>query len=451
MKRPLALGTCRLFVFGLSLWPIATRAEPPIALRVTPPHGETDVDPALGELRVEFDQDMSTGGYSLCGGGPNFPKFGKPRWLDKRTLVASMELEPGHAYALSLNCRSASNFRGVGGEALWPHEVNFRTRALDQPAPAKRSADDNRQALEKLRDAIENRYSYRDLHGVDWKKRFAEHEASILAAESPAALAQAIANVLRAARDLHISLTFGNTRIGTFQRSVAANVNLGYLKKRVPGWKERSNNVYSGRFDDGTAYILIASWSDADSTLKPALEALGELADAKALVIDVRPNSGGNESLAAQFAGSFVAEPAVYSRHLVRAPSAEGGWSDPIDRVVRPTESGPKFRGKAAALMGPANMSSCESFLLMMKQAAGCLLVGDRSYGSSGNPKPHDLGGGVRVFLPSWRDLLPDGAMLEGRGIDPDVKVPAAAEAFKDGDPVLDAALEKLRKQTTGS
>jgi len=117
----------------------------------------------------------------------------------------------------------------------------------------------------------------------------------------------------------------------------------------------------------------------------------------------------------------------------------------PYDRVLEPNPDGPAYRGKVVVLMGPKNMSSCESFLLMMKQVPGCRLVGARSYGSSGNPKPHNLGNGVTVYLPSWQDLMPDGKLLEGVGVEPDAAVPARPSDFARADPVLEAALRVLR------
>lgn len=98
--------------------------------------------------------------------------------------------------------------------------------------------------------------------------------------------------------------------------------------------------------------------------------------------------------------------------------------------------------------MGPGNMSSCESFLLMMRQA-GATLVGEKSYGASGNPKPHDLGNGVTVYLSSWNDMLPDGTPLEGRGVAPDVTVKATPAELEKGDSILDAALKILRARST--
>jgi C-terminal processing protease CtpA/Prc len=91
-------------------------------------------------------------------------------------------------------------------------------------------------------------------------------------------------------------------------------------------------------------------------------------------------------------------------------------------------------------------MSSNESFLLMMKQSPNTTIVGARSQGSSGNPKPHDLGNGVTLFLPSWKDLTAEGQELEGVGIAPDIEVNAKADDFNESDPVLAAALEHLRK-----
>jgi carboxyl-terminal processing protease len=82
----------------------------------------------------------------------------------------------------------------------------------------------------------------------------------------------------------------------------------------------------------------------------------------------------------------------------------------------------------------------------MMRAAPKVLLVGDRSYGSSGNPKPHEIGGGISVLLPSWKDYLPNGTLLEGSGIVPDVSVPPGADDFQTTDPVLDVALARLRK-----
>ena len=80
-------------------------------------------------------------------------------------------------------------------------------------------------------------------------------------------------------------------------------------------------------------------------------------------------------------------------------------------------------------------------------QSPTCKLIDATSYGSSGNPKPTDLGNGVTVYLPSWKDLRPDGTCLEGQGITPDIPITVTSVALESTDPVLQAALTLLRKR----
>jgi C-terminal processing protease CtpA/Prc len=58
-----------------------------------------------------------------------------------------------------------------------------------------------------------------------------------------------------------------------------------------------------------------------------------------------------------------------------------------------------------------------------------------------------DLGNGVTAFVPSWKDLRPDGTCLEGEGIAPDVEVKAGPRDFAASDPVLEAAVAVLAKK----
>ena len=96
-------------------------------------------------------------------------------------------------------------------------------------------------------------------------------------------------------------------------------------------------------------------------------------------------------------------------------------------------------------LTGQQVMSSCEAFLLMMKTVPECALIGETSYGSSGNPQAYDLPNGVTVVLPSWKAMTATGEEFEGVGIAPDIEIKTTWEDFAEGDPLLEAALEHLR------
>jgi hypothetical protein len=311
--------------------------------------------------------------------------------------------------------------------------------------PAAEEAKVNRAALDRLTRAIERNYSYRDLRKVDWPKRFAEFEPRLLEAKDAEAFAKETAELLNEARDVHIWLKVRDKTIGTFQRDARINFNPRVLPKLIPQLKQHGRTVLTGRFDDGVRYVAIGTWENREpQSLARAIEAIAEAAADKApLIIDVRPNAGGSELSARQVAGMFVKKPTVYAKNVNLQDGKERG---PYDRLVEPDKAGRHHAGPCLVLMGPWNMSSCESFLQMMR-GAGCRLVGEKSYGASGNPKPYELGNGVTVFLPSWRDLTLDGKDQEGVGITPDVVVETKREDFEQGDPVLVRALELIREK----
>lgn len=436
----------------LLMWPAATvLGVPPKVVETVPKNGDQSVDPNLKEMRFVFDQDMMTGrNFSFCGGGPAFPKIvGQPRWADKRTLAARVTLEPDHEYQFSINCPAAGNCRSAAGESATPYPMTFKTAPGKGAAKAEpTSAAANAEAVAVLRKAVDEQYSYRDLRKLDWAALFAKHGPAMEKATDAVAFAKAASALLAQAKDMHIWLEAGGKQIQPYTRAITRNYNLAVLQKLVPGFRKLGNGVYRGKFEDGIGYILIDSWSkDRTEALEQAYVALGEFAGAPGLIVDVRPNGGGAEPLAQQFAGCFVDKPVVYSRHVYRSADAPGGFDQPHDRVLEPNKARPKYRGKVVVLMGQANMSSCESFLLMMKQVPGCKLIGSTSYGSSGNPKPTDLGNGVTVYLPSWKDLRPDGTCIEGEGITPDLPVAVKPADLDSADPTLQAALTFLRKR----
>ena len=321
-------------------------------------------------------------------------------------------------------------------------------REGSDPANTRKKDFQNQKSLKQLRSAIEEKYSHRDLRGVDWDVRFAEFESRLVDTQTSRQFAVLAGQLLEVARDAHIWLkvdTFLNTdgeTFASFRRSVRPNVDRDLLKRIVPQFRSVNGVVATGRFPEGPAYLMIRSWSQQVARdIEAAAKWIDGLSPDDTLILDIRFNSGGDERLAKKIAGRFVERSVVYAGHRNRDASRSSGFSRIKTRTLKPIRPG--FRGRTVVLMGPVNMSSCEAFLLMMKQAPQCTLMGEKSYGSSGNPKPVRLANGVTVFLPSWVALTSDGEPFEGKGISPDVHV-----EFPDGsedDPLISAALELLK------
>ena len=427
----------------------ALAASAPRVLRTEPSDGAANVDPGIAEIVVYFDRDMRDGSFSFVGGGPGFPEArGRPLWRDPRTCVLPIRLKPDWEYVFSINSERHHGFQGVDGTPATPMAVRFRTgearrgaAAPQELLPAEASA-----AIEKLRMAVDRGYSYRDRLGLDWDAIIAARRKALEGARTPRAFALAAAELLGAARDVHIRLEVAGETVPTFRRDARRNFDLAGIRKAVPEFAPLDRAVYTGRFPDGTAYLLLGSLERKRVPVEDVLAFLRRLESAPALILDLRANGGGDEELAQEIAGCFVEKAVLYARHRLRDPDLPSGFTDPVDRVLQPAPADrPHFRGRVAVLQGRFTLSSAEALILMMRQAPGCVTIGETSYGSSGNPKPHDLGIGVTAWLPSWKAMDASGRETEGAGVPPDIVVEADSTAFRAGDPVIARALEILR------
>lgn len=106
---------------------------PPKVQSSQPKNGATDVDPALAQIRVSFDQDMETRGYSWTGGPRYYPETtGRPQWVDKRTCILPVKFRPARYYRVGINSKSYKNFRGINGVPVQPQVIAFTTKGADE-------------------------------------------------------------------------------------------------------------------------------------------------------------------------------------------------------------------------------------------------------------------------------------------------------------------------------
>ncbi|MFQ5425281.1 MAG: S41 family peptidase [Phycisphaerae bacterium] len=447
---------CRMWVAamigGLALVLVAPATpaaamDAPVVVKLVPENGATEVDPDTAEIRVTFDREMSAGSHSFCGGGPLFPKFrGRPKWVNRRTVVVKVRLEPEHDYQLGLNCPAAQNFRAADGQPLAPVLWTFSTASRRSKA-AQRAL--NRDSLKELMETLKDEYAYYDRKEIDWHKREKKYHKRIVGSKNTRAWVKHVATLLAPAEDLHLWLEFGGKSMATFRRNVRPNIDLDGVKAILPGLKQENRTVWSARTPDGIGYLLIASWGkDREGDLEGVATILDRFGDTVGLIIDVRANAGGDELLARQVAAWFIDGEKVYARNVYRNAASKTGFGKVLSRSIKGNAPPRRYDRPVRVLMGRACMSSCEAFLLMMKQGRNVKLLGERSFGSSGNPKPHELANRVTVYIPSWKALRPDGTTFEGEGIKPDIEVKASAGSLKKGDPVIRRALKDLGAKT---
>jgi carboxyl-terminal processing protease len=107
-----------------------------------------------------------------------------------------------------------------------------------------------------------------------------------------------------------------------------------------------------------------------------------------------------------------------------------------------------RYAGRVVVLIGPGSASASEIFAHVLQQQKRATVVGRRSAGAVIVSRFYRLPGGGRLQVPIQDYVGVDGQRLEGRGVTPDVVVPAPTFAdWRAGrDPELEAALAELRK-----
>jgi len=191
------------------------------------------------------------------------------------------------------------------------------------------------------------------------------------------------------------------------------------------------------RLEDNIGYLALASFGDARA-IADVDRVLEELADTRALVIDVRSNTGGDTAVALPILGRFLAERAQYAWMARREGAGLGPrWPE----FVEPR--GPwTYTQPVVVLVDPFSVSMAEGFAMALQGLGRARLVGTRLAG---------LGAAIgRVRLPHSRlsvQLSTEPVYtLDGRPRDalvPDVRLDPLASPSDD--PWLAAALELLR------
>ena len=303
---------------------------------------------------------------------------------------------------------------------------------------------ENEQAINELKEGVLKKYSY-SYKVTNWDDLFDEYSLPLQSAQTPQKFAEIAAKMLANANDIHITIEVDGERYPTYKRRVLCNYNLQLLPNLIDNWIQYNEAIASGTLsNEKICYLLITTWNDEKKEgINAAFQVLQKLKAFTALIIDVRPNGGGAEELARSVAGCFIEKDVVYAKHRIINP--DSSFSD-YKREITPTGTGSHFKGPIAVLTGQNNMSSCESFILMMKQVINCTIIGNTTYGSSGNPKPLRLSNNLIVNLPSWQAMDRNGDIIEGKGIKPDIEVKFNKEDFNNNDPVLSKAISFLSR-----
>lgn len=191
------------------------------------------------------------------------------------------------------------------------------------------------------------------------------------------------------------------------------------------------------RLDDGIGYVRL-------NTLQPQLApqiaaAIKSMGDLSGLVFDLRGNSGGEIE---GMADLFLVEKTLLFQRKTREGKSDV-FSAPSDTA---------YRGPMVLLTDVTSGSASELLAASLQGAKRATVVGDRSPGSVTESDITILPGGAILMYPVAQLSTPDGVVLEGSGVVPDVEVALSREMLLRGaDSQLEAAVRRIKQEKSGA
>ena len=185
--------------------------------------------------------------------------------------------------------------------------------------------------------------------------------------------------------------------------------------------------------DNGIGYIRL-------NTLQPEFadkisEAIKSMGNVHGIIFDLRGNSGGEIE---EIPDLFLTEKTLL--YLNRSRSGETKvYFDPAEDV---------FKGPLVLLIDPLSGSASELFAACLQEIGRAVVVGERSPGSVLEMDRKIFRNGAIFMYPVAQLATPDGIVLEGHGVVPDMEVGLNREMLLKGvDSQIDSAIRYIEKK----
>ena len=193
------------------------------------------------------------------------------------------------------------------------------------------------------------------------------------------------------------------------------------------------------RLEGGIGYIRFTSFIPALN--KKIQEAVASMLDAPGLVIDLRGNGGGDDSVAINLANQLFDKPT----QLMVARTRKG---DDLYYRTRPVKR--PYLGPVVVLVDGGSGSASEQLTAGLQESGRAYVVGNVTAGDDMDAELEELPTGAYLIYAAGLPHTPKGAIVEGRGVKPDLEVNLTRAGLLQGfDAQLDAALRHIKTKGT--
>lgn len=185
-------------------------------------------------------------------------------------------------------------------------------------------------------------------------------------------------------------------------------------------------------------YLELRGFIPLSFAKAPYADAMQRLSGSAALIVDLRRNGGGDPASVA-YLSSYLFDKRTHLNDLRwrRGAQVDSFWTTPSVPGTKLAMSAPVF-----VLTSPQTFSAAEEFSYNLQQLKRATIVGEASGGGAHPGEVVELGEHFSAFISTGRAVNPiSKSNWEGRGVQPDVAVPAA-EALLEAQRLALAQLE---------
>jgi len=216
--------------------------------------------------------------------------------------------------------------------------------------------------------------------------------------------------------------------------------------------------IFNDEQYNNIGYIYIASFIDSDkpekqdwvSEINGIMEFFLSHGEIKAIVLDIRNNSGGSGPVAEYIASRFTSVQKNYMKASAKNGPGRNDFSTPMTFRVRP--EGTRFTKRIALLTNKATVSAAEWFTMALKTQRHVTHVGTPTRGAFSPKTSRPMINGWYYTISAFRVTDMDGKCYEGMGISPDPEYIFRGESNEGvassdrRDTQLDKVLTEVRK-----
>jgi len=188
------------------------------------------------------------------------------------------------------------------------------------------------------------------------------------------------------------------------------------------------------RLGQNIGYFWFNHWADPVDT--KFIAALASMHDVRGLIIDLRGNPGG-----------FLSVVHTITKHLLAEKTRVSSWKFKNQRVEYSFDAARNaYLGPVVVLIDVRSTSASEYFAGSMQSIHRAVIIGERSPGYLLIANWKKLSNGTSFMYAFAQPIMPDGKIIEGNGVVPDIEVKLDRNALLKGkDTQLEAAVKYIK------